>query len=96
MLDGYTYSGLPEGDYTITITDANHCSTQKTAAISTESQNYRYQSDIKPIIETNCTLEGCHNGDKDGAYGQNRNWLIFENVQNNSLNYKEPDKPGPF
>jgi len=88
VLTGNTFNELPEGDYTVTVTDANSCSTQRTASIAAESQEYSYQNDIKPIIEANCTLDGCHNGDNDGAYGQNRNWLVFENVQNNSLNIK--------
>ncbi|GJM28352.1 MAG: hypothetical protein DHS20C17_09870 [Cyclobacteriaceae bacterium] len=99
VLDNNIYSELPEGEYTISVSDDNDCVAQSMASISIESLTVSYQNDVKPIIETVCTISGCHNGDNNGSYGQNRNWLVFTNVQNNAFNIKtrinrDPSQPG--
>ena len=39
-----------------------------------------FQSEVQDILTNNCAISGCHNGDN----GSSRNYLIFDNVQNNS------------
>lgn len=76
-----TFSGLAAGTHNIVVKDAAGCQvfSQKKILHGTS-----YDLTIKDIIQTNCAIEGCHNGD----LGANRNWTVLSNVQKNAETIK--------
>jgi len=54
-----TFSNLAGGNYEITVKDANDCTDSETASVI-EVPEVSYADDIRPIIDTNCQLSGCH------------------------------------
>ncbi|MEL7002729.1 MAG: 2-polyprenyl-6-methoxyphenol hydroxylase [Bacteroidota bacterium] len=44
------------------------------------STTISFQDEISAIINTNCAIPGCHNGD----IGASRDWTVFANVQNSA------------
>jgi hypothetical protein len=54
-----TFSNLSGADYTITVKDANSCTDSKMATVK-EVPEVSYADQIRPIIDTNCQLSGCH------------------------------------
>jgi len=53
------FEGLGLGSYDVLITDASGCEITQQVEIETAIS---YEATIKPIIETNCAISGCHNG----------------------------------
>jgi hypothetical protein len=56
-----SFSGLASGDYTVVVNDANICNSSKMATV-TEVPEVFYANEIRPIIDTNCQVSGCHGG----------------------------------
>jgi mono/diheme cytochrome c family protein len=54
---GSEFSGLSPGNYTITIKDADGCTSTATAQIVS---GISYEASIREIISTNCAISGCH------------------------------------
>jgi hypothetical protein len=54
-----SFSDLPAGSYTVTVKDATGCEAARTIRVQS---GVSFQADISPIISTNCTISGCHNG----------------------------------
>jgi hypothetical protein len=54
-----TFSGLSAETYTVTVKDANDCIDQ-TEVIITSVPEVSFASQVKPIIDTNCQVSGCH------------------------------------
>lgn len=71
-----TFSGLSAGNYVITVEDDAGCSVNVNASV-TSATGVSYQTDILPLLQTNCIKSGCHNGDN----GADKNWSVFENVK---------------
>jgi len=71
-----TFTNLKSGNYTITVEDAAGCAITINETVASNT-GVSYQTQIKPILETNCIKSDCHNGDN----GADRNWSIFANVQ---------------
>ena len=40
-----------------------------------------YASEVDPIVNTNCAITDCHNGDN----GADKNWTVFSNFQSRVL-----------
>lgn len=70
-----TFQGLGMGEYFVEATDAQDC----VILIKTKVPGMRYET-VKSIIELNCAIANCHNGD----LGAQSNYLLFENVKENS------------
>lgn len=51
------FFSLPSGSYKVDIIDNTGCSTTQTVKVS---NGVKFGATIKPIIETNCALTGCH------------------------------------
>ncbi|MDX1477779.1 MAG: hypothetical protein R3301_08720 [Saprospiraceae bacterium] len=57
---GATFTGVGQGMHTITVRDANNCTTNVDADVSTGT----VFADVQAIFMTNCAISGCHNGDE--------------------------------
>ena len=54
-----TFTGLAPDEYIVTVKDANGCTNDVMATIE-EVQIVSYSASIRPIIDTNCQVTGCH------------------------------------
>jgi mono/diheme cytochrome c family protein len=65
-LDGTTFNAtnafasLGAGNYTVTVKDANNCTSTASASIGVNQSSISYESAVKNIIATNCAVSGCH------------------------------------
>jgi len=70
------FMNLAPGDYTVAVRNENDC--EATLTLTLES-NVSWAQQIKPIIDANCAVSGCH------VAGTGRiNFTEFANVQNNA------------
>jgi len=58
--NGNTFSGIPAGVNQLTVMDDAGCEVQIEATITTGLM----LDAIKPVLETNCAIASCHNGDR--------------------------------
>jgi hypothetical protein len=79
-----SFTNLVAGTYTVTIKDATNCPAVVGVIVPHQSTGVSYALDIKPILQANCTLSGCHNGDLGGS----RDWRNYDNVKTNAINIK--------
>ncbi len=70
-----TFSGLEGGSYMITIRDANECSATENVTIE-EVPEVSYMDQIRPIIDANCQISGCH-----GSNSNIPSWATYEDVK---------------
>ena len=54
-----TVTGLGADDYTITVKDANNCTDTQMATVIGINEVF-YANEIRPIIDGNCQISGCH------------------------------------
>jgi hypothetical protein len=54
---------LGKGFYTILVRDAAQCKYEFSVRINRASTGISYVTSVQPIINTNCAVSGCHNGD---------------------------------
>jgi len=66
------FFSLPSGNYKVDITDNSGCSITQTIRVS---NGVKFGATIKPIIETNCALTGCH------LDQGNITFAVFSNIQ---------------
>ena len=64
----------------IVMDDETNCAVNSTDTANGTS----WASDVMPIIDNNCAISGCHNGDNSSI----PNWTVFSNVQANASNIK--------
>jgi hypothetical protein len=77
--DANSFTALGQGTYTVTVSDSEDCEiTQEVSVLSGVS----WESDIEPIITTNCALENCHGG------SQSPDFREFSNVADNAERIK--------
>ena len=81
-----TFSGLGSGDYTVLVQDSDGCETSNTVTVLTGAS---YANQIQDIIETNCAVSGCHDGDSGIP-----DWTSLSNVQDNAANIKNRTAAG--
>jgi hypothetical protein len=74
------FSGLAVGDYTVLVTDDNGCQNSVTVSVDNGTS---YNDDIVPIINTNCAVSGCHDGNSSPP-----DWTDLALVQENAENIK--------
>lgn len=79
-----SFSSLASGTYIVTVKDAQECPSVVGVVVPRQSTGVSYSKDIVAILQTNCTLSGCHNGDLGGS----RDWRNYDNVKANALNIK--------
>ena len=86
-LDGGTgqasgeFNNVSNGSHSVVVTDGTGCSVTKTVIVSSGTS---WERDIKPIIDSNCAVSGCHNGDNTAI----PNWTVFTNVQSRASDIK--------
>jgi hypothetical protein len=71
------FTSLQQGSYQITVKDNANCEFALTVDVERGNSGVSFETDIKPILEANCILSGCHNGDNGAAI----NWTVFDNVK---------------
>ena len=76
-----TFTGLASGVYSIRVRDELGCEVFSQANVLAGTS---YSGQVKNIIQVNCAVDGCHNGDE----GQDLDWTIFSNVQANAEDIK--------
>lgn len=79
-----SFTALSSGTYVVTVKDAQDCPSVVGVVVPRQSTGVSYSKDIVAILQTNCTLSGCHNGDLGGS----RDWRNFDNVKANAQNIK--------
>jgi hypothetical protein len=76
-----TLDGLSAGTYTITVKDAMGCLATKGSVKILSGVSFETQ--VKPILQTNCIKSGCHDGGTSLP-----NWSNLSTVQSNAANIK--------
>jgi hypothetical protein len=56
------FSGLKTGNHVITVQDNSSCTVTLAITIPQGSTGTSWLNDIRPIMEKNCAISGCHNG----------------------------------
>lgn len=56
---GDTFTGLVQGQYNITVSDATGCEVSQAVRVSS---GVRFSTEVSPIIAASCAITGCHNG----------------------------------
>ncbi len=86
-LDGGTaqasgdFTNVSNGSHSVVVTDGTGCTVTKDVIVSSGTS---WARDIKPIIDSNCAVSGCHNGDNTSI----PNWTVFSNVQSRASDIK--------
>ncbi len=73
------FSNLPSGVYTVAVRDENNCSSSEQVTIIT---GISFTASIKPIIDNNCAVSGCHVG------GGLPDFRVFSNIQSRASDIK--------
>ncbi len=73
-----SFSGLAGDNYTIVVNDANACASSKMETV-TEVPEVFYANEIRPIIDTNCQLSGCH-----GSNTSIPSWATYNTIKANA------------
>ncbi|WKV12282.1 hypothetical protein [Marivirga harenae] len=76
--DSPEFNDLSNGSYTVVARDANNCEAE-ISGIDILS-GISFIDNIKPIITSNCSVSGCHNGSQFPDFSDDQN--IFENASN--------------
>jgi hypothetical protein len=79
-----TINNLKFGSYTVTVKDSDDCPSSLNITVARGNTGISYSSVIKPILDANCNVPGCHNGD----LGSTRDWRNFNVLKDNSVNVK--------
>ena len=56
------FSGLKSGSHKIAVKDNNDCTVNLSVSIPQDFTGTSWVNDIKPILEKECAISGCHNG----------------------------------
>ncbi len=77
-----TFSGLSADTYAVTVKDANDCQDQTDVTITSVTE-VSFASQVKPIIDTNCQISGCH-----GSNASTPSFATYTQVKANAENIK--------
>ncbi len=75
------FTDIPNGAHEVEVTDGDGCSATQSVIVSSGTS---WASDVMPIIDSNCAVSGCHNGDN----GSIPNFTVFNTVQTGAENIK--------
>jgi len=79
-----SFSNLRSGSYPFLVRDTTGCLITVNVRVEHGDTGTSFATNIKPILDKNCAVPGCHNGDN----GASRNWTVFTQVQNNASNIR--------
>jgi len=79
-----SFSAVSDGIHAILIKDADECQTNLSVQVGRGVTGISFATVIKPILDTNCNLSGCH-----GTGTGSRDWTNFDNVKANATNIKQ-------
>lgn len=88
-----TFTGLATGNHTISVQDSNNCVVTLTVTIPQGPTSVSWATDIKPIMERNCAISGCHNG---VSRSNNFNDYASAKSQAKDIKSKTQDRSMPF
>ncbi len=78
-----TFGNLKFGQHAVIVKDTSDCQKVVSIVIPRGDTGTSYVSDIKPILDVKCNLDGCH----DSGTGS-RDWTKFSNVKNEAGSIK--------
>lgn len=78
-----SFAAVANGIHVIMVKDANECQTNLSVQVARGVTGISYVSTIKPILDVNCNLSGCHGTGTGG-----RDWTNFDNVKSHATNIK--------
>jgi hypothetical protein len=78
-----TFTDLHYGAYTVRVRDSQGCTISLSISVVRGQTGVSWTGDIKPIIDANCAISGCH-----VSGNQIPDWSNLTNVQNNATNIK--------
>jgi len=76
---GNTFTNLLQGEYSVIVKDSTGCEAGQSVKIKS---GISFTSSILPIIQSSCTISGCHNG------SQFPDLRVFKNIQDNAARIK--------
>jgi SprB repeat len=79
-----TINNLKAGSYIVTVKDSEGCPKVLSVKVPRGNTGISYAGVIKPILDTNCNVTSCHNGDLGGS----RDWRTYSTVKANATNIK--------
>jgi hypothetical protein len=79
-----SFSNLRSGSYPFLVRDTTGCLITVNVRVEHGDTGTSFATDIKPILDKDCAVPGCHNGDN----GASRNWTVFTQVQSNAANIR--------
>lgn len=82
--DQADFQNLTDGMYSIKVKDNEGCLFSVNTIVPKGPSNINFDATIKPILNANCNISGCHNGD----LGASRNFNVFQTVVTNAQNIK--------
>lgn len=78
-----TFDNLKSGQHVVVVKDNQDCQKVLGIVVAHGNTGTSYANTIKPILDANCNLSGCH----DASSGA-RNWTTYANVSANAANIK--------
>jgi hypothetical protein len=76
------FAGLENGNYTVTVKDSQGCTFSLNSSVSRGDTGISWNAEIQTIMNTNCAVSGCHNGN------QSPNLSTLSGVQNSKASVK--------
>lgn len=91
--DVNVFANLKFGNYTVTVKDKDDCPKQINITVPRGATSISYKNEVKTILDTNCNVKGCHNGD----LGAGRDWRTYATTKSNagSIKSRTIDKSMP-
>ncbi len=80
-----SFSNMKDGSYTVKVKDAEGCVISISTPVSRGNTGISFANEVKAIIDTNCNVSGCHNGNN----GESRNYTVFQTLKNSASSVKE-------
>ncbi len=87
------FTGLTTGNHVIMVKDNNNCTVTLSVTIPQGTTSTSWENDVKPILEKNCAITGCHNG-----VSRSNNFSDYTSAKSHakSIKSKTQDRSMPF